>query len=94
MARNQLGGFFNPGRPLPLEIREEIADIYNAEYSMNEVSRITLVSRRSVTKVVHHYQQYGTAEPFKIGGKHPTKLTDGVLQVVELSKLQKKSECS
>ena len=58
---------------------------------MNEVSRMTLVSRRSVSKVVHHYQQYGTAEPFKIGGKHPTKLMDGVLQAVELAKLQKPS---
>ena len=54
-----LGGFFKPGRSLPLEIREEIADIYNSGYSINEVSRTTLVSRRSVSKVVDHYQQYG-----------------------------------
>ena len=48
MVRNQLGGFFKPGRPLPpAEIREEIVDLYNAGYSMNEVSKTTLVSRRS-----------------------------------------------
>ena len=42
------GGFFKPGRPLPPEIREEIVDLYNAGYSMNEISRTTLVTRRSV----------------------------------------------
>ena len=48
MVRKQLGGFFKPGSPLRLEIREKIVDLYNAEYSMNEVSRTTLVTRRSV----------------------------------------------
>ena len=48
MARNQLGGFLKPGRPLPPEIREEVVDLYNAGYSMNEVSRTTLVTSRSV----------------------------------------------
>ena len=43
---------------MPLEVREEIVDLYNAGYRMNEVSRTALVSRRSVSKVVHHYQQY------------------------------------
>ena len=43
MAHNQLGGSFEPGRPLPLEIkREELVDFYNAGYSLNEVSRTTL----------------------------------------------------
>ena len=60
MARNQLGGFFKPRRDSPVGIQEEILDLYNAGYSMNEVSRTALVSRRSVSKVVHHlhYQQY------------------------------------
>ena len=48
MVCNQLGGFFKPGGPLPPEIREEIVDLYNAGYSMNEVNRTTLVTRRSV----------------------------------------------
>ena len=48
MVRNQLGGFFKPRRPLPPEIREEIVDFYNAGYSMNEVSRTMLVTRRAV----------------------------------------------
>ena len=48
MVRNQLGRFFKPGRPLPPEIREEIVGLYNAGYSINEVSRTTLVTRRLV----------------------------------------------
>ena len=38
MVRNQLGGFCKPGRSLPPEIGEEIVDLYNAGYSMNEVT--------------------------------------------------------
>ena len=37
-----------PGRSLPPEVYEEIVDLYNAGYSMNEISRTTPVTRRSV----------------------------------------------
>ena len=30
MARDQLGGFFGPRKPLPLQIREEIVDLQNS----------------------------------------------------------------
>ena len=44
--RNQLGGFFESGKPLPLDIREEIVDLHNSVHSMNEVFRATVVTRR------------------------------------------------
>ena len=50
MVRNQLGGFFEPGKPLPLDIREEIMDLRKSKYSMNKVFRATLVTRRCVSK--------------------------------------------
>ena len=49
MEVNQLGGFFKPGRPLPSEVREEKVDLYNAGYSMNEISRTALITRRPVS---------------------------------------------
>ena len=47
MGRNQTGGFFEPGKPLPLDIREEILDLLN---SMNKVSRAIFVTRSCVSK--------------------------------------------
>ena len=57
---------------------------------MNEVSRTTCVSKGCVSKVIHHCQQYETAETFSSGGKHSTKVADGVLQVVKLANPQNK----
>ena len=68
-------------------MREEIVELYNdfnAGYSMNEGHQD---STRCVSKVIHHSQQHGMAEPFISGDKYRTKMTDGVLQVVELAKL-------
>ena len=50
MTLNQLGGFFEPEKPLPLDIREEIVDLHNSGYSMKKVSRGALVTRRCVSK--------------------------------------------
>ena len=45
--------------------------------------------QKTVSKVIRYCQQYRTAEQFR-SGKHTTKMTDGVLQVIELAKLKNK----
>ena len=49
MARNQLGGIFKPGKSLPLDMKEEIVDLHNSGYSINEIPQATLVTRRLVS---------------------------------------------
>ena len=64
MAVNQLGGFFKPGRPLPSEVREEKVDLYNAGYSMDEISRAALITRRPV--LLSSARILGTEPPMTI----------------------------
>ena len=45
MPRNFLGGFYQPGKPLPMFVREEIVDLYNNGVGVSEISRNTRVTK-------------------------------------------------
>ena len=47
MARNQLGGFYEPGKPLPLDIREKM--YAPAQQWINELSRAMYLLPRDVS---------------------------------------------
>ena len=38
MSRNFLGGFYQPRKPLPVFVREEIVDLYNNGVGLSEIS--------------------------------------------------------
>ena len=50
MSRNFLGGFFKPGKPLPVFVREEIVDLYNNGVGVSEISRNTRVTKGAFKK--------------------------------------------
>ena len=52
MARNFLGGFNQPGKPLLLCVREEIVDLYNNGIRVSEISCNTEVTKGALHKVV------------------------------------------
>ena len=91
MARNFLGGFYQPGKPLPMCAREEIIDLYNNGVGVSEISRNTRVTKGAVHKVVQHFALHGTTQPFSCGGSDPILITDDILEVIEIWKLQKPS---
>ena len=39
MSRNFLGGFYQPGKLLPVFVREDIIDLYNNGVGVSEISR-------------------------------------------------------
>ena len=39
MSRNFLGGFYQPSKPLPVFVREEIVDLYNNGVGVSEISK-------------------------------------------------------
>ena len=91
MSRNFLGGFYQPGKPLPVFVREEIVDLYNNGVGVSEISRNTRVTKGAVHKVVQHFALHGTTQPFSCGGSQPILITDDVLEVIETWKLRKPS---
>ena len=52
MSRNFLGRFYQPGKPLPVFVREDIVDLYNNGVGVSEISRNTRVTKEAVHKVV------------------------------------------
>lgn len=78
MAKNCMGGFYYPGRPLPNHVREE-----------SEISKKLKISKGSVDKVLVHNANHGMIQPFCCGGRNPTLVTDDVLHIIEIYKLQK-----
>ena len=75
--------------------REEIIRLYNQGFSANEISGDLKVTVRGINKIVDHYRRYGTVLPFTQcftqGGSEAHIMTDGLLQCVELWKLEKPS---
>ena len=91
MSRNFLGGFYQPGKPLPVFVRKEIVDLYNNGVGISEISRNTRVTKGAVHKVMQHFALHGTTQPFSCGGSEPTLITDDFLEVIEIWKLRKPS---
>ena len=91
MSRSFLGGFYQPGKPLPVFVRKEIVDLYNNGVGISEISRNTRVTKGAVHKVMQHFALHGTTQPFSCGGSEPTLITDDFLEVIEIWKLRKPS---
>ena len=87
MSRNFLGGFYQPGKPLPVFVREEIVDLYNNGVGVSEISLNTRVTKEAVHKVVQHFALHSTTQPFSCGGSEPILITDDILEVIEIWKL-------
>ena len=64
MSTNFLGGFYQPGKPLPVFVREEIVGLYYNGVGVSEISRNTRVTKGAVHKVVQHFALHGTTQPF------------------------------
>lgn len=90
-ARNKLGRVYLPGRPLPNHIRQEIIRLSNSGLSNKEISRQLQISNWGVQKIIEHFQRQRTVSPFSQGGSIPYTITDNILQMIEIWKLQKPS---
>ena len=71
MAKNSLGGFYGPGKPLPSNARNEIVNLFNAGLGLSDIPRNTRVPKEAVHEIVRHYSVHATTQPFSCGGKDP-----------------------
>ena len=89
---NALDREFRPGKPLSTEIRRRIVDLYLSGEGPWEISLTVRVTYGGVCRIICHYQTYGTYFSFSRGGRrNPSKLSDNVLESIELFKLMKPS---
>ena len=89
---NALGREFRPGEPLSAEIRRRIVVLYWSGVGPRAISRTVRVTHGEVCRIIRPYQTNGTYSPFSQGGRrNPSRLSDNVLESIELFKLMKNS---
>ena len=65
-------------------------DLYLSGEGPRAISRAVGVTHGKVCRIIRHYQTYGTYSPFSQGGRrNPSKLSENVLESIELFTLKK-----
>lgn len=80
--KNQLGGYFVNGRPLPNHVRMHIVNLANNGTRPCEISRQLRVSHGCVSKILARYQETGSIAPGAIGGSKPRVTTPKVVAFI------------
>jgi len=71
MARNSLGGFYDPGKPLPSNARNKIVNLFNAGLGLSDIPWNTRVPKGAIHKIILHYSVHAMTQPFSFGAKDP-----------------------
>uniref|UniRef100_A0A0N4Z4L1 Paired domain-containing protein n=1 Tax=Parastrongyloides trichosuri TaxID=131310 RepID=A0A0N4Z4L1_PARTI len=77
--KNQLGGIFVNGRPLPIQIRMKIVDLARIGIRPCDISRQLKISHGCVSKILNRYAESGSILPGTIGGSKPRVATPKVV---------------
>lgn len=92
VAFNALGREFKPGRPINNETRRRIINLYLIGEGPNAISRAVRVTHGAVSGVVRRFETFSTYDAYSQGGRrNSSKLSDDILECIELFKLMKPS---
>ena len=87
---NALGRKNRPCRPLHKETRRRIIDRYLTGEGPTAISTAARASTGAVYCIIRHHKTFSTCEAFSQRGRgYPSKLSDDVLESIELFKLAK-----
>uniref|UniRef100_A0AC34GXB8 Paired domain-containing protein n=1 Tax=Panagrolaimus sp. ES5 TaxID=591445 RepID=A0AC34GXB8_9BILA len=86
VGKNQLGGFYANGRPLPSSLREKIIELSTSGVKPCQISRQLRISHGCVSKILSKYRDTGSIRPGKIGGSKPKKSLPQVVTAIAIYK--------
>uniref|UniRef100_A0A914XE41 Paired domain-containing protein n=1 Tax=Plectus sambesii TaxID=2011161 RepID=A0A914XE41_9BILA len=79
---NRFGRTYVCGRPLSINIRKAICELYQSGWKPCAIATALNVTHGCVSKIVKRYQTTGTVEARKIGGSHPRKSLPAVVNAI------------
>uniref|UniRef100_A0A1I8EJC6 Paired domain-containing protein n=1 Tax=Wuchereria bancrofti TaxID=6293 RepID=A0A1I8EJC6_WUCBA len=62
-SKNKLGRPYNPGRPLAMEERQKILQLYEKGHRISHIARIIGVTHSCVSKIMTRYRRTGSMQP-------------------------------
>ncbi|KAF8360850.1 npax-1, partial [Pristionchus pacificus] len=62
-SRNKLGRSYNPGRPLAMEDRRRILDLYEQGHKISHIARQIGVTHSCVSKIMSRFRRTGSMQP-------------------------------
>ncbi|GMT13220.1 hypothetical protein PFISCL1PPCAC_4517, partial [Pristionchus fissidentatus] len=62
-TRNKLGRSYNPGRPLAMEDRRRILDLYEQGHKISHIARQIGVTHSCVSKIMSRFRRTGSMQP-------------------------------
>jgi len=84
-CRNQMGGSYTNGKPLPLVLRQRIIIMATRGFKASEISKEVKVSHGCISKIINRYNTTGSIMPGIIGGSKPKVATERVIKnIMEL----------
>ena len=87
---NALGRKNRPCRPLHKETRRRIVDRYLTGQGPKAISTAARATPGAVYCIIRHHETFSTCEALSQGGRsYPSKLSDDVLESIELFRLAK-----
>ena len=87
---NALGRKNRPRRPLHKETRRRIINRYLTGEGPTSISTAARATPGAVYCIIRHHEMFSTCEAFNQGGRsYPSKLSDDVLECIELFELAK-----
>ena len=83
---NSLGGIFQPGRAIPLHVRNRITDLFAEGRAYSEISHEMKINISTVKRVIVQYANTGSFSPNMSSGRKRSICTNEIIQFIEYLK--------
>ena len=83
---NSLGGIFQPGRSIPLHVRNRITDLFAEGQTYSEISHETKVNISTIKRIIVQCANTGSFSPNKSSGRKRSIHTNEIIQFIEFLK--------
>ena len=88
---NSQGGVYQPGKPIPLHVRNRIADLFTEGETYSGIARRMKIHTASVRRIISKYVNTGTFSPSKSSGRKRTICSNEITQFIEYLKFSQPS---